>query len=461
MPSFLNKYYSPRKVFFFYGEGLLIFLALLGVYYISKGTDLFANNILLYSSRALFITITFQLSLYFFDLYDLNELLAPHDIIIRVLQAFGVGCIVLAICYYLIPILMIPNAIFLPGFGAACLSVFTWRFIYNHILRRKLFVKTIIIVGTGKIACDICHEIEQKMDRGFKIAHFIGKRNPTYPLPTTIPMTSNVNQLSDLCRSHNIEQVVVAIDDRRGQTPIKQLMECKFHGFPIENGIQFFERLTGKILVENINPAWIIFSEGFKKSRIQTLIKLLLDTLLALFGLVVTLPITLLSCIIIRFESPGPIFYLQERVGLNGKTFNVIKFRSMRNDAEKHGPVWAQKNDVRMTRYGAFIRKVRIDELPQMINVLKGEMSFVGPRPERPVFVDQLVEKIPYYAIRHHVKPGITGWAQICYPYGDSEDDALRKLEYDIYYLKFMSLQFDLSIIFQTAKTVLFGKGSR
>jgi len=194
---------------------------------------------------------------------------------------------------------------------------------------------------------------------------------------------------------------------------------------------------------------------------LRTFIKGVIDIFLALFGLLATLPITIASGIIIRLESPGPIFYFQERVGLHGKPFKLIKFRSMQSDAEKNGPVWAMKNDTRVTRFGLFIRKTRIDELPQMINVLKGDMSFVGPRPERPVFVDQLTQKIPYYSLRHNVKPGISGWAQVCYPYGASEEDALRKLEYDLYYIKYMSLQMDLWVIFQTVKTVLFQKGSR
>ena len=243
--------------------------------------------------------------------------------------------------------------------------------------------------------------------------------------------------------------------------PINDLLRSKLSGRIIEDGITFYEAITGKILVEKVNPGWLIFSEGFDYGRLTFLIKRVLDLTFAVVGLSLSLPISLLTALLIKLESPGPVFYLQERVGERGKVFPIIKFRSMRQDAEKNGAVWASKNDCRVTRVGNFIRKVRIDEIPQMWNVIRGQMSFVGPRPERPVFVEQLVEKLPYYSLRHATKPGITGWAQVCYPYGASEEDALRKLEYDLYYIKHQSIFLDLLIIFRTAKTVLFRKGSR
>ncbi len=461
MPYILQKYYSPRVVLFFLGEGLLIFLSVYSVYNFLKGSEFFAETIFLYGFRALVVTVTFQLSLYFFDLYDLGESLSPPDVAARILQAFGVGCIALSFFYYFFPLCMIQTRMFIPGFAAVCISVFIWRYLYNHVLNKKMFAKTVIVVGTGKIAYDIANEVKRKRDTGFEIVHFIGEENPSFPLTQNIPITANVDKLPNLCKTNNIERVVVAMDDRRGKTPIRELMDCKFMGFPVEHGINFFEKLTGKILVEKMNPDWIIYSSGFKKSRMLSLGKLVFDTFLAFFGLIAILPITAISAIIIRLESPGPVFYIQERVGLHGKSFKLIKFRSMRSDAEKDGPVWAMENDSRITKFGHFIRKTRIDELPQIINVLKGDMSFVGPRPERPVFVEQLSKTIPYYSLRHNVKPGITGWAQICYSYGASAEDALRKLEYDLYYIKYMSLKIDFWVIFQTIKTVLFRKGSR
>ncbi len=243
--------------------------------------------------------------------------------------------------------------------------------------------------------------------------------------------------------------------------PIRNLLQCKLEGIEIDEGITFYEAITGKILVEKVNPAWLIFSEGFKTGRIRYIVKRSMDIAFSVFGLIFSLPVTLPTALLIKLESPGPVFYSQEHVGEKGQSFNVLKFRSMRQDAEKNGAVWAQKNDPRVTRVGAIIRKTRIDEIPQMWNVLKGEMSFVGPRPERPVFVDQLTKVIPYYSLRHSVKPGLTGWAQVCYPYGASEEDALRKLEYDLYYIKNSSVFIDILIVFRTVKIILFQKGAR
>ncbi|MDW7773812.1 MAG: TIGR03013 family PEP-CTERM/XrtA system glycosyltransferase [Desulfobulbaceae bacterium] len=461
MPYILKKYYPPRNVFFVLGESLLIFLSITLVYMAFRGTENFMEIITLYGVRALVVTIIFQSSFYFFDLYDLGGFLSFHDAAARILQSFGVGCIFLAFFYYIFPIYIIPNRIFWPGFLAVCTAVFLWRYLYNYVLNKKMFAQSVIILGTGKVANDIIREMERKRDSGYEIVHMIGEENTSFPLPKSIPVTTDIEQLPQLCRKYNVERIVVAMDDRRGKTPIQQLMECKFMGYPIEYGIKFYERLAGKILVERVNPDWIIYSSGFKKGRLLTFSKQIIDIFLALVGLILTLPVTVASALIIRLESPGPVFYLQERTGLHEKPFRLIKFRSMQSDAEKDGPVWAMKNDTRVTRFGRFMRKTRIDEIPQMLNVLLGDMSFVGPRPERPVFVEQLAQRIPYYSVRHNVKPGITGWAQICYPYGASEEDALRKLEYDLYYIKNMSLQMDFWVIFQTIKTVLFQKGAR
>jgi sugar transferase (PEP-CTERM system associated) len=462
MPFILNKYYPARNIFFFLGEGLIIFLAVNTVYFIFKGPQLYCEAASLYGIRAVIVTLIFQLSLYFFDLYDLGGQVTGAEVVARVMQAFGVGCVVLAFVYYFFPVIMISSRVFWTGYGAICASILLWRFIYNKVLDRKMFVQPVVILGSGKMASRIANEIEAKHDSGYKIVSFIGQeRYSSCPVPENIPLVAEVGQLPPMCQAHRVEKVVVALDDARGKTPVQELLQCKMQGVTIENGVTFYEGLTGKILVEKVNPSWLIYSSGFRVSRWSSFAKRFLDIMVSFFGLAFSLPVTLLSALIIKLESPGPVFYKQERVGEKGKVFKVVKFRSMRSDAEKDGPVWAMKNDTRVTRYGSFIRKVRIDEIPQMWNVLKGEMSFVGPRPERPVFVEQLTKTIPYYALRHIVKPGITGWAQICYPYGASEEDALRKLEYDLYYIKNLSLQMDLWIIFQTIKTVLFQKGAR
>ncbi|OKY75656.1 MAG: hypothetical protein BM485_08020 [Desulfobulbaceae bacterium DB1] len=460
MPFILNKYYPSRNIFFFLGEGLLIFLAISGVYFFFKGPVLYAEAFALYTLRAFSVTLIFQFSLYFFDLYDLSAEKSVAEDFVRITQAFGVGCVVLGIVYFFIPVIMISTRIFWIGYGAICGSIFFWRFLYNYVLERRMFAQPIVILGTGEMAANIADAIIKERDSGYKIVSLIGER-AAHPLPENVALSPEIDELPDLCRKNKVEKIVVALDDRRGKTPIRALLRCKLDGITIIEGITFYEGLTGKILVEKVNPSWLIYSSGFKVCRWCVFTKRLIDVIVSFFGLLVSLPLTLISAAIIKIESPGPVFYTQERVGEKGQVFNVIKFRSMRSDAEKDGPVWAMKNDTRVTRFGGFIRKVRIDEIPQMWNVLKGEMSFVGPRPERPVFVEQLTASIPYYSLRHSVKPGITGWAQICYPYGASEEDALRKLEYDLYYIKNLTISMDFWIIFQTIKTVLFQKGSR
>jgi len=270
------------------------------------------------------------------------------------------------------------------------------------------------------------------------------------------------DHICDLAEEEKIDSIIVALDEKRGIFPYRQLLNCKVRGINVIDGESFYERISGKLLVERINPSWLIFSEGFQKSRLVRISKRAVDFLVASLLLIIFAPISLITAFAIKLDSPGPVLFTQERVGENGKIFRILKFRSMRADAEKYtGPVWATEDDPRITRVGRIIRKLRIDEVPQLWNVFKGEMSFVGPRPERPYFVEQLKEKIPYYNERFSVKPGITGWAQVKYPYGASEKDALEKLKYDLYYIKNMSIFMDLMVIFQTAKIVLLGRGAR
>jgi sugar transferase (PEP-CTERM system associated) len=267
--------------------------------------------------------------------------------------------------------------------------------------------------------------------------------------------------ISSICEEGNVDRIIVALDERRGRFPIEQLLLCRLKGIRVDDGMAFTEDLAGKLSVENLRPSSLIFSNGFKRSAISKKAKRYLDVFASAFGLALSLPVCLIVALAIKLDSPGPVFYRQERVGEEGKIFTLLKFRSMRANAEINGPVWARVNDRRVTRVGNMIRRLRLDEIPQMINVLRGEMSFVGPRPERPVFIQQLQKEIPYYPQRHVAKPGITGWAQIRYPYGASKEDALEKLKYDLYYIKHMSVLFDLTIILETVKTVLLRRGSR
>jgi sugar transferase (PEP-CTERM system associated) len=281
-------------------------------------------------------------------------------------------------------------------------------------------------------------------------------------------LQSDVNIIGDcsliqkIASKRKADRIIVAMEERRGRLPTKELLKCRMEGISVEEGIAFYEYLTGKLLVEKAYPSFLIFSNGFMKSTFNRVVKIAVDYFLSSVGLIILLPVIALVALAIKIESPGPIFYRHERVGKDGKTFSFLKFRSMRDKAEKDtGPVWAAENDDRVTRVGKIIRKMRFDEIPQMINVLRGEMSFVGPRPERPYFLKQLQNKIPFYEKRHGGKPGITGWAQIQYRYGASEEDALEKLKYDLFYMKNMSLFFDLIILFKTLRIVLFGNGAR
>jgi sugar transferase (PEP-CTERM system associated) len=254
----------------------------------------------------------------------------------------------------------------------------------------------------------------------------------------------------------------VAPEERRGRLPMEGLLKCRMEGISVQEGIVFYEHLTGKLLIDRVYPSFLIFSNGFNNSTCHRAAKALMDYVLSSVGLIISVPIFALIALAIKVDSPGPIFFRQKRVGKNGKIFELLKFRSMTNDAEKEtGPIWAEENDSRITRVGKIIRKLRLDEIPQMFNVLRGDMSFIGPRPERPHFVKQLIGEIPFYEKRLSVKPGITGWAQIEYPYGSSKNDALEKLKYDLFYIKNVSIFSDLSIIFRTVKIVLFGRGAR
>jgi sugar transferase (PEP-CTERM system associated) len=460
MPNLFNKYYPVRKLLFFIGESLLIFASVFGILLLFTGWEIFVIEPSEHVVRALAVTLIFQLSLYFYDLYDVRKPGTAADTFIRMMQAFGVGCIILAFLYALFPSIIISTALFWKSYLIICISLLAWRSLYHLILEKKLFVREVIIVGTGETAEKITQEIDANPESGILVSAFIGSSSPRF-VHEPIPVYASLGEVSAHPRLSLVERIVVALDDRRGTMPINDLLANKLQGRIIEDGVTFYEAISGKILVEKVNPAWLIFSDGFDCGRGTYYIKRMLDISLALFGLTVSLPVTFITALLIKLESPGPIFYRQERVGERGRVFPIVKFRSMRQDAEKNGAVWAMKNDNRVTRVGGFIRKVRIDEIPQMWNVLKGQMSFVGPRPERPVFVEQLVKKLPYYSLRHSAKPGITGWAQVCYPYGASEEDALRKLEYDLYYIKHQSIYLDLLIIFRTVKTVLFQKGAR
>lgn len=349
---------------------------------------------------------------------------------------------------------------------ASVLSIFMLgisRSLFFFLADADNFKRNILVLGAGERAANLLTALDTPMaQKGFRWFGFL----PVEGEEPKVPGRNLVwveEPLHEYLRAHGVEEVVIAVDDRRNRLPLETLIDCKMKGINIIDAASFYEREARKIPLDLIQPSWMIFADGFGTVSARNLTKRGLDVIAGLGLLLVAWPVMLLTMLAIKLEDGwrAPVFYLQERVGLNGKLFKVIKFRSMRVDAEQAGvPVWARKNDSRVTRVGSFIRKVRIDELPQVFNVLRGDMSLVGPRPERPQFVEQLARNIPYYHERHRVKPGITGWAQLCFAYADSEEDSKEKLRYDLYYIKNQSLLLDLMILIQTVEVVLFKKGA-
>jgi sugar transferase (PEP-CTERM system associated) len=345
----------------------------------------------------------------------------------------------------------------------SCLLLLLVRGIASGLIDDDLFKRSVLVYGSGTNAGRI-QQLRRRADqRGFKVVGYVPARNEERVIPADRLVAAD-KPLSEVARELEIDEIVVAMDDRRQQFPLKELLDCRLGGVEITELATFLERETGKVYLDILVPSWMIFGSGFRRDVARLYSERAFDLLASVALLLVAAPFMLLTMLAIKFEDglSAPILYGQPRVGYGGKVFRVLKFRSMRVDAEKDGKArWAQANDDRITRIGKFIRKTRIDELPQLLNVLRGHMSFVGPRPERPEFVKQLSETIPYYEERHAVKPGITGWAQLCYPYGASEQDAIEKLQYDLYYVKNHGLLFDVLILLQTVEVILLGKGAR
>jgi len=345
----------------------------------------------------------------------------------------------------------------------SCLLLVLLRAIASGLIDDDIFKRSVLVFGSGTNAGRI-QQLRRRADqRGFKVVGYVPARNEERVIPAD-RLVATDKPLSQLARELEIDEIVVAMDDRRQQFPLKELLDCRLAGVEITELATFLERETGKVYLDILVPSWMIFGSGFRRDVARLYSERAFDVLASIALLLIASPFMLLTILAIKFEDgfASPILYGQPRVGYGGRVFRVLKFRSMRVDAEKDGKArWAQANDDRITRVGRLIRKIRIDELPQLLNVLRGHMSFVGPRPERPEFVKQLSETIPYYDERHAVKPGITGWAQLCYPYGASEQDAIEKLQYDLYYVKNHGLLFDVLILLQTVEVILLGKGAR
>ena len=383
---------------------------------------------------------------------------------IRVAVGFAMGMVVLALLFYVFPYMFVPRGVVALTLGISFGGVMVTRTLFFLSVDQDQIKRRVLVLGTGKRAALLDERLRRKSDRRcFKVVGYLRAAHEKAVVDES-QVLRDQRPLARLVKDEAIDEIVVAVDERRKNLPVEELLDCKLDGVEVTDLAEFFEKESGRIMIDLLDPAWLIFSDGFRRGPIRGAIKRLVDVVVSLVVLLLSWPVFVLTAaaILVEGRGRGPILFRQSRVGANGAPFQTLKFRSMRVDAEADGlACWAQRGDSRVTRVGAVIRKLRVDELPQIFNVLQGDMSFVGPRPERPEFVDQLSKSIPFYAERHRVKPGLTGWAQIRYPYGASREDALQKLQFDLYYVKNYSVLFDLIIIMNTIEVVLFGKGAR
>ena len=415
-------------------------------------------------ARGLLIVGVCQLCLYFNELYDPRQLVDRRDLFVRILQAVGSTSAVLAVLYFWFPDLIIGRGVFFVAAGLVIGVALVWRTTFEWASRHVRPRERILLVGTSPATVALAREIHaRRVQLGVEITGFVDTDPARVGISLFNPsIIGVVDDVPRIIRERNVDRVVVSLADARGKLPMQRLLEMKLsQGVRFDHLASVYEEYTGKIAVENLLPSWFIFSHGFRMSDFVRVLKRALDIALSLAGLLIAAPAMLLVALLVKLTSPGPILYHQRRVGQGQRVFTIHKFRSMRRDGEADtGAVWAKANDTRLTPIGRFLRSTRLDELPQLWNVLRGEMSLVGPRPERPEFVSDLSQQIPFYGERHVVKPGLTGWAQVRYAYGASVEDALEKLQYDLFYIKHMSVAFDLFILFATVKTVLLRRGT-
>ena len=422
---------------------------------------LFENGV----AKALLVTLVTQACLYFADLYSSRQGVDKRELFIRLMQALGAASFILAGAYLWLPDLAIGRGVFLITAILVIAVIVGWRILFEATSRAMGPRERLLLVGTSPAAVALAKELhEHRVALGVEIVGFVDPDPARVGAPVFNPgVIGTVADIPAIVSDRHVDRVIVSLVDARGKLKMDELLQMK-----LDNGVTFdhlptvYEEYMGKIAVENLRPSWLIFSEGFRKTRLSLAAKRALDVTSALVGLVLLAPVMAIVALLVRLTSKGPVFYHQERVGQGGRVFTVHKFRSMRQDAEAEtGAVWAQTNDARLTFVGGFLRRARLDELPQLWNVLVGDMAIVGPRPERPEFVCQLTEQIPFYGLRHTVRPGVTGWAQVRYTYGASVEDSMEKLQYDLFYIKHMTVAFDLFVMFSTVKTVILRRGAQ
>lgn len=458
----LFKHYIPHSILLL---GLLDFVLLIGAG--ELGWQLRAHQIGIDPGMVpmrltplLLFAVLVQTAMIAVGVYGSDALRSMRYATARLLVAVSLGIIALSVVYFMLPgrTLWRSNLFYAMFIAMAFLVLI--RLLLGGLLGTSAFRRRVLVLGAGARA-DRLRKLGERPEAGFAIVGYIGMSSAAPVVEEAIHRDA-INNLTRYVENLGVSEVVLALEERRNALPLKDLLRIKTTGVHVNDFSTFMERETGRVDLDTVNPSWLIFSDGFSSGRaLSSAAKRIFDITASLLLLVLTLPVIVLFALLVKIDSKGPAFFRQRRVGLYGEPFDVIKLRSMRTDAEVNGAQFAQENDPRVTRIGRFIRKVRIDELPQTWSVLKGEMSFVGPRPERPEFVSDLEEKLPYYAERHMVKPGITGWAQINYPYGASIEDSRHKLEYDLYYAKNYTPFLDLLILLQTLRVVLWHEGAR
>lgn len=457
MIKLFNVYYPTRLLVLLVCEAILVGGAFLSAAAYLMGPDIYIA--LVYQGGLLKILgiVAFTLLLsYYFDLYEPQRISVRWEIYFRLLLVLSVLSFVLGVFVYFFPEMDLGPYVLVAGVAVLVFLFFIWRWIYEWITGLPMFRERVYVLGDGEQARTIIQILRTRRDVGMDVVEPVG----------TEACSGQQERFAADLRSFNaakvsIHRVIVAMEDRRGSMPLRDLLALRLRGVVIEDSRSVIERLSGKLALAGLNPSSLIFTEGFNVRQSLTFGQRLISISVAALGLMIALPLVPFIIIAMHFASPGPILFTQIRVGRKGRPFSIYKFRTMRVDAEANGAVWATKNDSRITPLGRFMRKTRLDEIPQLWNVLRGDMAFVGPRPERPEFVQWLAQEIPYYDLRHMVRPGITGWAQVRYQYGASLDETKQKLEYDLYYIKYRSIGLDLLIIFETVKTILLRRGAQ
>jgi sugar transferase (PEP-CTERM system associated) len=452
-----NVYYPIRTLVLLVGEALIVWGSFLLATRLQFGADTYlALNMEYGYYKILVVTVIVVVASYWFDLYDPGQFEERGELYFRLLLVPGLLALLLAVIGYLYPALMLGRNAYLIGLVILTVSLFGWRAAYHWMVRWDSLQDSVYVLGIGDRAQRLVQGLRQRADLGMRVVSWSGE------MEGPVDRDTLGAHLLDAVRQRKIHHVIVALADSRGTLPVKELLHLRLQGVKIEEATSLNERISGKIEVEHLYPSWLIYADGFRFSPAFVLLRRVFSVSASLLLLVLILPVIPLVILAIKLDSRGDVLYRQLRVGRGGLVFHCYKFRTMRPNAEADtGPTWAGDDDPRITRIGKFLRKARLDEVPQLWNVLRGDMAFVGPRPERPEFVEWLTQEIPYYPVRHVVRPGITGWAQVRYRYGNTVEDAKEKLQYDLFYIKNASSGLDFLVMFQTIKTVLFGRGAR